>query len=354
MDSHANTEDPVGNWVRRHRASLLVAGPVLVALIVAILYLAGGRTVSTDDAYVQIAKVEISANISARLSEVDVHDNQPVKAGTVLFKLDASRFDIAVREAEAQLAAAQLKIQSLQSAYRERRAGQSAAEDFLTYQQHELDRQRKLEESGIASRAQLERSENDLVAARQKLEAARAQTASAFSDLNGDPDAPVASQPGVRQAQAALDRARLDLGYTVVRAPIDGIVTKVEQIQVGNYVEAAAPLFALISSREVWVEANFKETDLGVIRPGQKAQFSIDAYPGQTFTGRVESTSPGTGSSFSLLPPENSSGNWVKVVQRLPVRLAIDPGPADVKLAAGMSVVATVDTGRRGAWSFWN
>ena len=349
--------EPTGvaaGWVRRHRALLLIGGPVLVAVTALAFYLAGGRTVSTDDAYIQIARVEISANVSARLSEIDVHDNQFVPAGTVLFRLDPRRFEIAVREAQAQLSSARLKIQSLQAAYRERQADESATQSALAFQQHEYDRQAKLAESGISSRAQVDRSAQDLAAVRQKLMADRQQTASAYAELNGDPSAPADSQPGVKEAQAALDRAQLELSDCVVRAPIDGIVTKVEQIQVGNYVQAAMPLFALLSKKNIWIEANFKETDLDRVRPGQSASFSVDAYPGQSFSATVESTSPGTGSSFSLLPPENSSGNWVKVVQRLPVRLSIAQEKTDMPLAAGMSVVVSIDTGQRRSLLPWN
>jgi membrane fusion protein, multidrug efflux system len=334
-------------WIGRHRKALLIAGPALAAVIVLIFYLTGGRYVSTDDAYIQSARVDISANISARLDAMYVHDNQAVAKGTVLFQLDPRRFAVAVREAEAQLAAARLRVQSLQASYRERLADQTAAQDTLTFQQREYDRQVKLAQAGISSGAQLEQSEHDLAATRQKLAAALEESASAFADLNGDPNASPESQPMVKQALAALDRANLELSDTVVRAPIDGIVTKVEQVQVGDYVQAAAPLFALVSTKDVWLEANFKETDLTNIRPGQTASFSLDTYPDRKFTGRVESVSPGTGSSFSLLPPENSSGNWVKVVQRLPVRLSITSRPESISLNAGMSAVVTVDTGRR-------
>jgi membrane fusion protein, multidrug efflux system len=157
----------------------------------------------------------------------------------------------------------------------------------------------------------------------------------------------------VREAQAALDRAKLNYSYTTVHAPLDGIVTKVEQLQVGDYINAVVPVFALVSRQDMWVEANFKETDLAYMRPGQRATFTVDAFPGVRFTGKVHSTSPGTGASFSLLPPENSSGNWVKVVQRLPVRLSIDRGPTDLPLAAGMSVVAEVDTQHHRSLAFW-
>ena len=334
-------------WIRRHRGALLVAGPLLAAAIILAFYLAGGRYVSTDDAYIQSARVDISANVSARLDAIYVHDNQPVKAGTILFRLDSRRFEAAVQEAQAELAAAHLKVETLQAGYRERLADQAEAQDTLSFQQKEYDRQVKLAQQGISSSAQLEQSAHDLAATRQKLTAAREQSASALAELNSDPNAPAASQPMVKQAQAALDRANLELTDAVVRAPIDGVVTKVEQLQPGDYVTAAAPLFALVSTSNIWLEANFKETDLTNIKPGQAATFTLDTYPGRSFNATVQSVSPGTGSSFSLLPPENSSGNWVKVVQRLPVRLSIGAKPDDVSLNAGMSAVVTVDTGRR-------
>jgi len=200
--------------------------------------------------------------------------------------------------------------------------------------------------STISARAQFDQAQHNLENARQRLAMAAQQTASALADLGGKPDAPVDSQPGVRQAQAALDQARLNLSYTEIDAPIDGIVTKVEQLQVGDYVNAATPLFALVSNHDLWVEANFKETDLTYMRPGQTVTFDVDSYPGETFTGKVVSLSPGTGSSFSLLPPENASGNWVKVVQRLPVRVRLMPQPGEPPLRAGMTATVTIDIGR--------
>jgi membrane fusion protein, multidrug efflux system len=342
------------NWMTKYRRTLLIGGPFAVAVVALFFYLTGGRFVSTDDAYVQAARVEISTNISARVSEIDVHDNQVVRAGQILFRLDPRSYQIAVQDAEAQLANARLKIPDLQAVYRQRVADRKAAQETLAYQQREYARQATLAAAGISSRAQLDQAAHTMEAALQELAAVTQQGASALAELGGNLDAPVDSQPGVREAQAALDRARLNLSYTVIRAPIDGIVAKVEQLQVGDYVNAASPLFALDSKKDVWVEANFKETELTYMRPGQRATFSVDAYPGESFTGKVESTSPGTGSSFSLLPPENSSGNWVKVVQRLPVRLSIDPGHAGAPLAAGMSVSAEVDTKHRRSLFFWN
>jgi membrane fusion protein, multidrug efflux system len=352
--SNADTEPQPKNWIGRHRRTLLVGGPVLVLLAAAAFYLLGGRYVSTDDAYVQAARVDVSTDVAGRVSEIDVRDNQFVHKGQILFQLDRPRFLIAVADAKAQLAQAQLKVPSLFATYRQRQADETAAQTALAYQSREMARQTQLQGEGISSRAQLDQARSNFQSAQAQLAAAQQQVASALADLGGDPAAPADTQPVVRQGQAALDHANLDLSYTVIRAPSDGIVTKVEQIQVGDHVNAATPLFALISRRDIWVEANFKETDLTYMRPGQHATFSVDAYPGRRFTGTVTSTSPGTGSSFSLLPPENSSGNWVKVVQRLPVRLAIDPGDDNVPLAAGMSVGVEVDTEHHRSLAFWN
>jgi membrane fusion protein (multidrug efflux system) len=345
MSNTLSSSQPA-NWIGRNRRVLLIGGPVLLLLAALVFYMLTGRYVSTDDAYVQSARVDISTEVSGRIAEIDVHDNQLVRKGEVLFRLDTPRFRIAVADARAQLSAAQIKVPALKAVWRQRQADEAAARSALAFASREFDRQTKLQAQGISSRTQLDQAKTNFQSAQQQLAAAQQQTASALADLGGNADAPADSLPIVRQAQAMLDHALLELSYTVVHAPIDGIVTKVEQIQIGDHVNAAAPLFALMSNTNIWVEANFKETDLTYMRPGQRATFSIDAYPGRTFTGEVTSTSPGTGSSFSLLPPENSSGNWVKVVQRLPVRLSID-SDGGVPLAAGMSVVAEVDTQHR-------
>jgi membrane fusion protein, multidrug efflux system len=344
---------PPKNWFGRNRRLLLVAGPVVIVAAALVFYLMTGRYVSTDDAYIDAARVDISTEVSGRIAEIDVRDNQFVRKGQILFRLDTPSFNIAVADARAQLAAALLKVPSLQAAYRQRLADQAAAKSTLEYDQRELARQTELQAQGISSRAQLDQAKNNFQSAEQQLAAAEQQSASALADLGGNADAEPASLPLVRQAQASLDHALLQLSYTVVHAPMDGIVAKVDQIEVGDHVNAAAPLFALVSNHDLWVEANFKETDLTYMRAGQRATFSVDAYPGLTFTGRVLSTSPGTGSSFSLLPPENASGNWVKVVQRLPVRLSIDNNQG-VPLAAGMSVEADVDTEHHRSLAFWD
>ncbi|HEY3695828.1 HlyD family secretion protein [Phenylobacterium sp.] len=334
------------------RRLLLIGGPALAVVAALAFYLAGGRYASTDDAYVQAARVDVSTNIPGRVSEVDVHDNQAVRAGQVLFRLDPRRFEIAVADAEAQLAVARRKIPALQADYRQRQADEESMRTTLAYRKREFDRQTQLAADGISSHAQLDQAANDLASARQQLAAASQQSASALADLGGNLVQPIDEQPGVRQAQAALDRAKLELSYTVVTAPIDGVAAKVEQLQVGDYVNAASPLFALVSQRRMWIEANFKETDVTHMRPGQHATYRIDAYPAKTFDATVESASPGTGSSFALLPPENASGNWVKVVQRLPVRLSVGRRSAAAPLAAGMSVRVKVDTQHHRALPF--
>ena len=350
--SNPDTDNQPKNWIGRNRRLLLIGGPVLVVVAGLAFWLLTGRYVSTDDAYIQAARVDISTEVDGRIAEIEVHDNQLVKKGQILFRLETPRFRIAVAEARAQLAAALLKVPALKAAYRQRLADQAAAESSFAYQQRELARQTRLQAEGISSRAQLDQAKTNFQSAQQQLAAARQQTASALADLDGNPDATPESLPIVKQARAQLDHALLEMSYTVVHAPMDGVVAKVEQIQVGDHVGAAQPLFALMSSHDIWVEANFKETDLTYMRPGQNATFSVDAFPGRDFTGKVVSTSPGTGSSFSLLPPENSSGNWVKVVQRLPVRLSID-NPNGLPLAAGMSVEAEVDTEHHRSLAFW-
>jgi membrane fusion protein (multidrug efflux system) len=308
------------------------------------LYLTGGRYQSTDNAYVRAARVAISSNIAGRVTEVAVHDNQLVHRGDVLFRLDDAPLRIAVQEAQAQLATARLQVESLKASYRQRQADLRSAQDTAAYQQREYERQEKLLAPGIASQAQVDRARHEQDSARQQVAGVQQQMASILASLGGSINLPIDRHPSVQQASALLERARLNLSYAVIAAPDGGIVTKVEQVQVGSYINAAAPVFALVSTHDVWVEANFKEVQLTHMREGQAATVEIDTYPNKSFTARVASLSPGTGSEFSVLPPENATGNWIKVIQRVPVRLELQDSSADAPLRAGLSASVTVDT----------
>ncbi len=329
---------------QRLRLPLMVAGPLVVLVAAGYWYLTSGRYVSTDNAYVQAARMVISTDVSGRVAEIDVHDNDRVTAGQVLFRIDQRPFNITVNEAKAQLAMVRYQIHALKATYHQKRAEARAAEATVDYQQREFERQQRLRASGTASQQQFDQAKQASETGRQQLVSKQQDVAVALANIGGDPDLPLDQHPIVQHAQAALDRAELNLSYTVVKAPENGIVTKVEQLQVGNYVTAATPLFSLMSTDRVWVEANFKETELTHMRPGQSATVEVDTYPDAVLVGRVESLSPGTGLVFSLLPAENATGNWVKVVQRLPVRISIGHLDPSVPLHAGLSATVEVDT----------
>ena len=330
----------------RLRLRLLIGGALVALTVAASAYLLGGRYVSTDDAYVQAARVDISANREGRIVRIDVTDNQRVRRGEPLFELDAREAAIAVAQARAKLAASRLGVAALEAAYRSRQAATREARDQVAYRDRELARVRELAARGIASQSALDAAVHAAAAAVAQAAAAAQQQARAAALLGNNPALPIDDHASVKLAKASLARARLDLSYMVVRAPMDGVVAKVEDVQVGDYIKAGAPLFALVSARDVWVEANFKENALAKLRRGEPASIALDAYPGHHFDGRLESFSPGTGSSFSLLPPENATGNWVKVVQRLPVRLSIEDDEPNAPLRAGLSAEVSVDTGQ--------
>lgn len=328
------------------RPYLFIGGAILFILIAAVFYFSGGRIASTDDAYVQAARVEISANIAGRVTQVFVKDNQRVHRGDPLFELDSRDYRIAIADANAKLAYARLQIGALHATYLQRQAEVRAAEAMLHYRQKEFQRQQILAAQGIASQAQLDQARYELDDTVQKLSAARQEQSNAKALLGAGSTKQVGENPAVQQAQALLQRANLELSYTLVKAPMDGIVSKTDSLQPGDYIQAAAPVFALVSGKNIWIEANFKETELAHMRPGQSATIEIDAYPDREYHGHVDSFSSGTGSSFSLLPPENATGNWVKVVQRLPVRIRIDDLDPKHPLPSGLSAVVKVDTGR--------
>lgn len=330
-----------GSW---RRLALMGIVPLALAAAGGYFYLTSGRYFSTDDAYVEADTVAISADVAGRVVELDVHDNELVKSGQVLFRLDDRSYRIALERAKAELASARLQVDGLRATYRQRQADLKAAEDTLAYMQREFDRQQQLLASHVTPQSKFDEARHNLDNARQQVAANEQQIANILASLGGDPNIETEKHPLVQQAQAHVDQAALDLSNTIVTAPANGIVTKVAKLPVGQYLNSAAPAFSLVSTDHVWVEANFKETDLTRMRAGQPATIDIDTYPDRTFTARVESIGAGTGSEFSVLPPQNATGNWVKVVQRIPVRLVIDNADPDHPLRAGMSATVEVDT----------
>lgn len=337
--------------VRRWRWPLMIGGPLLLIVIAGYFFLTSGRSQSTDDAYVQAARVPVSASVGGRVTALYVHENQPVKAGEVLFRLDTRDFEASQAQAAAQLASSRLQVQALQAAYQQQRDALKTANDNVAFTQREAARQLALMQAGVASRDQYETAVHNAQLAKQAVATAQQQVAQALATLGGANQS-VGSNPAVQQAQAALNRARLNVSYGTIVAPQDGVVTRVEQLQVGSYVNPAQTLFWLVAG-EPWVEANFKEDQLAKMRVGQPARIHVDACPGSDFQGHVASFSPGSGEAFSPLPAQNATGNWVKVVQRLPVRVAFNERPPDVCGAAGLSANVTVDvrsgTARRAA-----
>jgi membrane fusion protein (multidrug efflux system) len=328
--------------LRRMRWPLIIGGPLLILLIVAFFVLTGGRYESTDNAYVQIAKAPVAPSVPGRVTDIYVKENQFVRRGQLLFRIDARDYQANAAAAQAQLAGAQQQVQAQRAAYQEAQASVQAARETATYAASEATRQRRLAAAGVASQQQVEQAVHNAQQARQQLAGAEQQSAQALANLGGSPNGPVANNPAVMQAQAQLNRAALNVSYTDVYAPADGIVTRVEQMPVGTYLNASQTAFWLLSGAP-WVEANFKEDQLAKMKVGQTVAIKVDAYPDADLRGRVASFSPGTGSAFSALPAQNATGNWVKVVQRLPVRIDFDRTPPGMAGRAGLSARVKVD-----------
>ncbi len=332
---------PRRRGLARWRWPLLLGVPLLILLGVAYLVVTGGRTESTDDAYIQAAKAPISTSIAGRVIEVDVTDNQQVKAGQVLFKLDPVDQITAAHRADAALAAARLQVVSLRSAVDQQKLLLGSAMQTRDFAVREADRQTALVEAGVSSRQQSSEARHTADLAAAQVAVTRQQSEAAVADMGGA-DKSADLYPSVMQAKAAVDAAQLDLLHTVIIAPVDGVVTRVDQLQKGAYINPSQTVFYLLSG-DPWIEANFKENQLAKMKVGQPAKISIDALGGPALDGYVASFSPGSGSSFSPLPAQNATGNWVKVVQRLPVRIAFSKAPPEVVSRAGLSAKVTVD-----------
>lgn len=341
---------------RRERVRRILFGLLPIVLIIGGLwYVLGGAIMSTDDAYVDAEKVGISTDVAGIVQSVEVADNQHVEAGQILYRLDPRQFQIALDSAKANLAQISLTVDAMKQDYKHMLSDVAAAQAQVDLDQLNFNRQDMLLKSGATSQALYDQAKYALANDKGKLESLQQQAQVQLAKLGGDPDKPTNEMPQYSQAQAQVDEAQRQLDHAVVKAPFAGIATSVPSIAPGKYLAASTTAFYLVDTDHVWIAANPKETEMTYVRPGQRVTVSIDTYPGVTWQGTVESVSPAAAQEFSLLPAQNTSGNWVKVVQRVPMRVRVDTGDkSKPPLRAGMSAVIDVDTGHaRGFPRFW-
>jgi membrane fusion protein (multidrug efflux system) len=330
------------SWVRLGLFTLLP-----LALIIGLYwYVTGGRIMSTDNAYVNAETVGISDDIAGIVLVVDVTENQHVAAGQILYRLKPLAFQIALDSAKANLAETALTVESMKEDYKRMLSDAAAMQAQVELDQTNYDRATMLLHNDTVPQSNYDQAKATLDVDKSKLESLRQQTAVQLAKLGGSPDVPVTQQPQYSQARAQVDEAQREFDHTVVKAPFDGIVTNVPSIAPGKYLAASTTAFFLVDADHVWVDATPKETELTYVRPGQPVTVTVDAYPSLEWRGTVESISPAAAQQFALLPAQNTSGNWVKVVQRIPMRVRIDTSDKNQPpLHAGMSVEVNVDTG---------
>jgi membrane fusion protein (multidrug efflux system) len=335
--------------MRRFRRTLLLVVLPLVAVIAGLVfYLNGGRYVTTDDAYVGAQKVLITPDISGKVEKVVVREGQRVKKGDLLFVIDPIPFRLAEEQAKATLESARTTYNNLRANIKIYDQMADLMQQAVDLKKRDVDRKSTLAKSNFGSQLDLDNSSNALVTANAELAFVQQQTSSAKTQLLGNVDLPLEQFPPYVLAKAALGQAERNLDHTEMRAPMDGIATQVDQIQLGRFVMAGAPVFSVIDTAQPWVDANLKESDFTYISEGQQVDIDVDAFPNHDFKGTIGSLSPGTGAQFAILPPQNATGNFVKVVQRVPVRIYFDSNDKYVqKLKAGMSAYTTIDTGHR-------
>ncbi len=329
----------------RLRMILLVAVPAAAVVLGAAFYLIGGRYISTDNAYVGAQKVLITPDISGKITHVAVIEGQYVKPGDELFTLDPQPYRLSLDAAKGKLDAARSDFDKLKTNLKSLVTLADLAKKNVELKKRDVDRKTALVNSQAGSRADVDTAASAMVTAELQAQFTQQQRDSTLNALLGNPDLPLNEFPEYAQAKAALDDAQRNLDHTIVRAPISGTATQVDNIQVGRFVPAGTPVLSVIDDQTPWVDANPKETDITYLRVGQKATLDVDSFPDHTFKGTVVAVSPGTGAQFSILPPQNATGNWVKVVQRVPVRIAFDKDEDTRLLRAGMSVNVEIDTG---------
>jgi membrane fusion protein (multidrug efflux system) len=333
--------------LRRYRRILLLVVLPLVALLAGLtFYLNGGRYVTTDDAYVGAQKVLITPDISGKIIRIAVREGQQVAAGDVMFQIDPVPFELAVAQGRAKLADAKTSHDNLVANVKLYGDTVDLVNAGIALKQRDVDRKTALAKNNFGSQLDLDNSATSLVTAQAQLQLVKQQQSTALNQLLGNPELPLEQFPAYLQAKAALDDAQRNLDLTTVRAPMAGVATQVDQIQLGRFLAVGTPVFAVIDTSRPWVDANLKESDFTYVAVGQTVTVDVDAFPDHAFKGTVGSLSPGTGAQFSILPPQNATGNFVKVVQRVPVRIYFDSNDKFVqKLKAGMSAFTSIDTG---------
>ena len=332
------------------RPILMLGGVAAVVAGSLAFWIHGGRVVSIDNAYIRADKLSIATDVSGLVAEIPVHEGQVVKRGDVLFRLEDRQFRIAVAQAQANLDQTRLQLLAMQRDYERMTRDVATKQAMVGMDQARFDRANGLVGRGDISRQTYDDARFQLLSDQQGAESAKVAAEVQLARLGGDAKADVTTLPTFKQADAMLDEAKRQLEHTVVRAPMAGVVTGVSNLQPGVYLASATAAFGLVSTESVWVEANPKETELTFVRPGNAVSVTVDTYPGKVWSGTVDSIAPASGSEFSILPAQNSSGNWVKVVQRIPMRIKINHPDGGQPLRSGMSVVADVDTGHVRSW----
>lgn len=317
--------------------------PLVVLAISVFVWLSSGRYVTTDNAYVKGDRAQIATELSGIIVEVPVQENQHVSRGQLLFRLDDQSYRLSLAKIDAEIETTRADIRGLRAQWRTKREEIKAAQSQLNYAQQEYDRQSDLADKKIASQQKLQETRMGLEVARQRISAAQEDLQRIEAQLAGDPKIRTDDHPRVKQMVAARDEALLQLRRTTIDSPLDGIVSK--RPVPGSYATAGVPIMVVVADTDLWIEANFKETELTLVRPGQTAIVKVDTYPDAECTGTVASIAQATGAEFAVLPPQNATGNWVKVVQRIPVRIAVKCRDGDPPLRVGMSTSIEIDTG---------
>lgn len=333
-------------------ASMAVLGPLVAVAIGGHMYLAGGRVMTTDNAYVKADKITVSPVVAGRVVEVMVEADQPVARDQALFRIDPEFFQLALEKTEAELEHTKTRIEAMRAEYQEAVSELKEAEDRLHFYAAQRARQKQLADKGVGKAFVFEEADSNADAARARVATARQKLQRVLAQLGGDAEIKAEAHPLVREKMAARDRAKAELAHTVVKSPVAGIVTNFD-LQRGEYVDVGRVVFSMVGTEDTWVQANYKETELTYVKVGQTATVHVDTYPDHVWTARVISISPATGAEFAILPPQNATGNWVKVVQRLSVRLRLEPQPGAPTLRAGMSAIVDIDTGHQRPLPRW-